>query len=73
MHILATTFGQQCDEPAQIDNGDYKLFHETDPEDIVIAHYTCHSGYKLRGDDEIYCVTQSTTWHGRPPKCEKSK
>lgn len=62
-----------CQNPEQIENGQYKLYHETDPDDVIIAHYTCDTGYKLRGDDEIYCITETDEWHGKAPRCEKSK
>lgn len=71
--ISDTVLGETCQDPAQVENSKHELYHETDPDDVVIAHYTCETGYKLRGDDEIYCVTETGEWHGKPPRCEKGK
>lgn len=62
---------EPCEAPKEVENAQVKLYHETDPDDIVIAHYTCLSGYKLRGDDEIYCVMETNEWHGKPPTCHQ--
>lgn len=71
--VFVVVTGEPCQDAAQIENGKFELYHETDPDDVMIAHYTCEPGFKLRGDDEIYCVTETGEWHGKPPRCEQGK
>uniref|UniRef100_F6W3T9 Thyroid peroxidase n=1 Tax=Xenopus tropicalis TaxID=8364 RepID=F6W3T9_XENTR len=53
--------GTTCGSPRKIENGDFAFCSEA----TVI--YSCHSGYRLEGHEEITC--QGNEWSNQPPIC----
>lgn len=59
---------EDCERPPAIENGDATL--SVDGDEDVTARYSCHDGYRLIGDEEIFCNLDTETW-AKVPKCQK--
>lgn len=57
-----------CQFPAMIPNGDYKLLNGTTSFQSVVNYY-CNDGYQIYGKATLTCDVDER-WNGPPPRCE---
>ena len=57
-----------CQMPAMIANGDYKLLNGTTSY-LSTVHYFCNDGFQLQGKGTLSCDVDER-WNGPPPRCE---
>lgn len=57
-----------CDRPASISYGSFKLINETTTYNSVVK-YACNPGYEIKGKNVLKCDMDGR-WNGPPPNCQ---
>lgn len=61
-----------CERPPTILHGKTEL--SVDDDGIVVTGiYTCDNGYRLHGQAELFCDTDTDEWQGELPICKQGK
>ncbi|XP_060597421.1 P-selectin-like isoform X2 [Ruditapes philippinarum] len=68
--ILKEEIAKPCQEIQEIDNGNHNGSHSNILEPGTIIHYSCISGHRLVGFDNLQCM-QYGQWTSPPPRCEE--